>query len=91
MNDMTFRIYYSDSHTNQPFCADADTLSQALAICATARASGHRMVTMVAEDPNQVGKPGVDGVENGKLPDGSDYDWTKTDRVGAAFKSKGPV
>jgi len=88
MINMTFRIYYSDSHTNQPFCVDADTLTQALAICSTARASGHRMVTMVAEDLNQVGKPGVAGVEHGKLPDGSDYDWTKTDRVGAAFKSK---
>jgi hypothetical protein len=85
---MSFRIYYSDSHTNQPFCADCDTLSQALILCASARESGHRMVTMVAEDLNQVGKPGVAGVENGKLPDGSDYDWTKTDRVGAAFKSK---
>lgn len=37
---------------------------------------------MVAEDPNQVGKPGVDAVAEGKTPDGHVYDWSKADRAG---------
>jgi hypothetical protein len=30
---------------------------------------------MVGENSNQVGKMGVDSVENGKLPDGETYTW----------------
>jgi hypothetical protein len=37
---------------------------------------------MVAEDPNQIGKPGVDAVVNGKTPDGQDYDGSKAVRAG---------
>jgi hypothetical protein len=32
---------------------------------------------MVSEDPNSVGKPGVDEIVNGKLPDGTNYEWKK--------------
>jgi hypothetical protein len=32
-------------------------------------------VTMVGENPNQVGKMGVDSVEDGKLPNGEEYTW----------------
>ena len=83
-----FRIYYTDPADNQPYCADKPSLIEALEICALLRTMNYKMISMVAEDPNQVGKPGVDGVKDGKLPDGSDYDWTKNDRVGAAFKNK---
>lgn len=34
-------------------------------------------VAMVSENPNQVGKMGVDSVEDGKLPNGEDYTWKK--------------
>ena len=27
-----------------------------------------------------IGEPGADGVINGKLPNGEDYDWSKQDR-----------
>jgi len=40
-------------------------------------------VTMVAEDPNQVGKSGVDSIVDGKCPDGVAYDWNKSSRIGA--------
>jgi hypothetical protein len=30
---------------------------------------------MVGENPNQVGKMGVDSVEDGKLPSGEEYTW----------------
>jgi hypothetical protein len=55
------------------------------------RQSGRTFVTMVSENPNNVGKKGVSSVVDGMLPDGSKYDWTKKDRVGAAFKSPPPV
>jgi hypothetical protein len=36
---------------------------------------GHAYVTMVGENPNQVGKMGVDSIEDGKLPSGEKYTW----------------
>lgn len=41
------------------------------------RNSNHRFVTMVSENPNQIGKMGVDSVIDGKLPSGEDYTWKK--------------
>jgi hypothetical protein len=41
---------------------------------------------MVAEDPSQVGKPGVDAVVDGKTPDGHDYEWSKAGRAGKSRK-----
>jgi hypothetical protein len=32
-------------------------------------------VAMVGENPNQVGRMGVDAVEDGKLPSGEAYTW----------------
>lgn len=39
------------------------------------RTIGRLYVAMVGENPNQVGKMGVDSVENGKLPTGENYTW----------------
>ena len=36
-----------------------------------------RFVTIVSEDPNSVGKAGVDAVEDGVLPNGDSYSWKK--------------
>jgi hypothetical protein len=41
------------------------------------RSIGLTYVTMVGQDPNNVGKMGVDSITNGKLPDGEDYLWRK--------------
>ena len=41
------------------------------------RNSGATFVTMVSENPNQVGKNGVDAVADGMLPDGTKYTWMK--------------
>ena len=43
-------------------------------------------MTLVAEDPNQVGKPGVDAVVNGHTPDGHVYEWSKAGRAGKPRK-----
>ena len=36
---------------------------------------GRAYVAMVGENPNQVGKMGVDSVEDGRLPGGESYTW----------------
>ncbi len=76
-----YRIYWADvngvvgSH-------DAEKIDEALRVTKERRDAGCRFVVMAAEDPNQVGKPGVDAVVNGKTPDGHPYDWSKAGRAG---------
>jgi hypothetical protein len=43
-------------------------------------------ITMVGENQNQVGKTGVDEVKNGMTPDGIEYTWNKSSRIGATRK-----
>jgi hypothetical protein len=77
-----FKIYWTDT-TGQPQAQDETNLSVALKVVEEKRQSGMTFVTMVADNPNHVGKPGVASVENGKTPDGNDYDWSKAGRAGA--------
>lgn len=88
---MIFKVYYTDPKDGKAYSWDEATLTGALSITERFRKEGMTFVTMVSENPNHVGKSGVAGVVDGKLPDGSKYDWTKNDRVGAAFKSPPPV
>ena len=76
-----FKIYWTTAD-NQASAQDEALLTRALDIVKEKRDAGHRFVTMVAEDPGHVGKPGVDAVVDGKTPDGQDYDWSKTGRAG---------
>jgi hypothetical protein len=39
------------------------------------RNEGRAYVAMVSENPNQVGRMGVDAVEDGRLPSGEAYTW----------------
>jgi hypothetical protein len=39
------------------------------------RSVGMAYVAMASENPNQVGKMGVDSVEDGHLPSGEAYTW----------------
>ena len=39
------------------------------------RNEGRAYVVMVSENPNQVGRMGVDSVEDGHLPSGEAYTW----------------
>jgi hypothetical protein len=68
---------------NHAACAQNEALlAKALDLVKDKLNAGFSFVTMVAEDPHQVGKPGVDAVVNGKTPDGQDYDWSKAGRAG---------
>ena len=78
-----FKIYYTDPVTDWSHAHNADTLVEALRYTEGFRKLGMTFVTMVSEDPNQVGKLGVDSVINGKCPDGVAYDWNKESRIGA--------
>ena len=76
-----FKIYWTDAESKA--CSqDEELLTKALEVVKEKRDAGHSFVTMVAEDPRHVGKPGVDAVVNGKTPDGQDYEWSKTGRAG---------
>ncbi len=44
------------------------------------RRAGMRHVCISSDNLQSVGKPGVDGVEDGKTPDGQAYGWTKRRR-----------
>lgn len=78
-----FKIYYTDPETDSSHSHNVDTLSKALQRTETFRKLGMTFVTMVAEDPNCVGKPGVDSIKDGLCPDGVAYDWNKNSRIGA--------
>ena len=81
-----FKIYYTDPITNWAQSHNVETLSEALRHTEGFRKLGMTFVTMVAEDPNQVGKPGVDSIVDGKCPDGVAYDWNKSSRIVATRK-----
>lgn len=68
-----FKIYWTTAD-NDAHAQDEAVLTRALEIVKAKRDAGHAFVTMVAEDPQHVGKPGVDSVVDGKTPDGQDYE-----------------
>lgn len=83
-----YKIYWTNPDSNDAYSADFKDLTKALKECEMLRQEGRTFVTMVSENPNHVGKPGAVGVEDGRMPDGTLYDWSKKDRVGAAFRNK---
>ncbi len=71
-----FKLYWTDKDgiTNGKYSAD---LMTALQLSETLRKAGNTFVTMVSENPNSVGKPGVDSIQGGKCPSGEMYGWSK--------------
>ena len=69
-----YKIYWTD-FTNTPQGIYTSTLQGALRISEEKRKEGFTFVTMVSENPNSVGRPGVDSVVDGVLPDGNAYTW----------------
>lgn len=60
-----------------------DNLTDALAYAEKARQRGLLFVDIASQSVDRVGKGGVDTVADGKLPDGTVYDWNKNSRIGA--------
>jgi hypothetical protein len=71
-----FKVYWTEDF-DKPYSTTLDDLASALRACETLRKRGFRFVTMVSEDTGNIGKPGVDSVQDGKTPDGVAYTWTK--------------
>ena len=70
-----YKIYYTNEY-NEARSYNEDTLAAALATAEGLRKNvRNSFVTMVSEDPNSVGKPGVDSVVDGVLPSGDVYEW----------------
>lgn len=69
-----YKVYWTD-HKDTPQGIYTNTLTGALRLAEEKRQAGNTFVTMCSEDPNSVGRPGVDSVVDGVLPDGSTYEW----------------
>ena len=54
-----------------------DKLGEALRFTEVLRNAGCRHINISGENPNMVGKQGVDSVRNGATPDGVPYTWKK--------------
>ncbi len=76
-----FKIYGTESN-GHIHAQETDNLVTALRITKEMRDAGYSFVTMASENPQSVGKPGVDTIVDGKTPDGHDYDWSKAGRAG---------
>lgn len=75
-----FKVYWTAGE--DIYGQELEGLNDALKLSECLRKIGCTFVTMVSEDPNQVGKAGVDSVVDGKTPDGEVYDWSKAGRAG---------
>jgi hypothetical protein len=80
---MMFKVYYTDPVDDKSYGWNCTKLNDALSTAELFRTKGMGFVTMVSEDPNHVGKSGVDEIKDGKCPDGVAYDWNKSSRIGA--------
>jgi hypothetical protein len=69
-----YKVYWTDETGNSCF-QDFEEMKLALDWTQFLRGKGRTFVTMVSENPNSVGKPGVDSVEDGVLPNGEAYTW----------------
>lgn len=69
-----YKVYWT-AQDGQACSEDYLEMIEALTQANHLRTIGRSYVAMVSENPNQVGKMGVDSVQNGKLPSGEDYTW----------------
>lgn len=73
--NIMYKVYYTNKN-GEPHSYDIESLSEALDLASYLR-KNNRFVTMCSENPDSVGMLGVDAVIDGKLPDGTDYEWKK--------------
>ena len=69
-----YKIYWT-SQDGQACSEEYLEMVEALTRANHMRILGMAYVAMVGENPNQVGKMGVDSVVDGKLPNGEAYTW----------------
>ena len=71
-----YQVFFIDPF-GEAGAVECATLNKALTWATELRENGNRFVTIASEDPNSVGKPGVDEIVDGRLPDGHAYEWKK--------------
>jgi len=71
-----YQVFFIDPFS-EAGAVECATLDEALKWANELRDNGNRFVTIASEDPNSIGKPGVDAVVDGLLPDGTEYTWRK--------------
>ena len=72
-----FKVYCTDPVSEQSHGHEVESLTEALRYSEGFRKLGMRFVVMVSENPDSIGKPGVDAIKDGKCPDGVEYTWVK--------------
>lgn len=72
-----FKVYYTDPVSGDSHGHELESLTEALRYSEGFRNLGMIFVTMVSENPDVVGRAGVDSIENGLCPDGVEYSWVK--------------
>ena len=77
MNNTEYVVFWMECGAHMiPRGEVVDDMGKALARCAALRTLvdvSH--VCMSSRNRDSIGRPGVDSVKNGKLPDGEDYTW----------------
>ena len=71
-----FKVYWTDTD-NQPRSEDFVIMTEALSLAESLRRKDYKFVTMASENPDSIGRAGVDEIRNGVLPDGNTYEWRK--------------
>lgn len=69
-----YRVYWT-APDGQACSEDFAEMTAALTQANYLRSIGRAYVAMVGENPNQVGRMGVDSVVDGRLPNGEAYTW----------------
>ncbi len=78
---MSIVVFWLEADTSPAAQAfQGHQLAEALAHAELRRREGKHHVIISTELAESVGRPGVDTVADRKLPDGSDYDWSKAHR-----------
>jgi hypothetical protein len=89
MSKTIYTIYWLDKNL-QPHARQENDLTAALAFVEakrkTAAEKGYSAITMSSEVAGNVGKSGVAGVVDGKLPTGETYTYTKGDALSQRTK-----
>lgn len=71
-----YKVYWT-AQDGQACSQEYNEMIEALTQANHLRTIGRSYVAMVSENPNQVGKNGVDSIKDGKLPNGEEYTWSK--------------
>ena len=71
-----YQVFFIDPF-GEAGAVECSTLTEALKWANELRDNGNRFVTIASENPDSVGKAGVDEIVDGVLPDGTEYTWRK--------------